>query len=830
MKEKLADPSQQLRRKFSRLAVVLAGIVVGQFLLYGPSLMGRKVLLPLDFLRKPGCYLPNTVQTPNSFQDSVPMDLVLQFEPDRHFAMKEFSAGRLPLWIPTRYGGATFIWSKYSPFCLFTCLTASPVILAWAQLLAALVAGTGAYLFFRRVLRVSFWPATLVAWCYPMTGFFIFWQGHLVGASAYWLPWLLLAVDRTVRGNSIAPVALALITGLVLVSGLIDVAALVLLVSGLFALWCLREVHGPRIFCRPTGKAVVALIFGWGLGFLLAAPNVLPVVEYARTGLRMHRRFNGLQERPPVGMAALPQVVLPDMYGTSQNGSLPLFPVGQGNLPESSAAAYAGVLATLFVAPLAWCSRRHRSMNVFWISLAVLGLSWCLDLPLVVDFLSLPGVNMLSYNRLVFATAFAILALTAIGLETVLNGECQWHQGFWLPVALLAGLFFWCVYRAAVLPEPLATQLEKTIQAGQPVRWIKDVDDLRQAQAWFAWHSKISAAWCGAGLITWLVLRFRLLSRRILVSVVGVLLLGDLLWFSHGRNYQCNPALYYPEIPALREVAGAATGRVIGYNCFPANLPGVVGLSDVRGYDGVDPSRWVSLLTITTDAHSHMPAGGVIQALLPRLEITVTNTVRLSPVLDMLSVQYVIFRGSPPQKIRPAFQSADYWVLENRSARPRVFVPQRVEVVANHNERLGKLALPDFNPREVAYVETPVALPPECRGAVRITDEIPTRIVVTAQMETPGLLVLADRWDRGWRAYLNGQPVPILRTNHALRGVVLPAGPATVEFRYASVAVARAFQLAGGALVVLLGWLAVVVWSRRTDPRSDHDGQTAQGT
>jgi hypothetical protein len=225
-----------------------------------------------------------------------------------------------------------------------------------------------------------------------------------------------------------------------------------------------------------------------------------------------------------------------------------------------------------------------------------------------------------------------------------------------------------------------------------------------------------------------------------------------------------------------------------------------------------------------------MPAGGVIQALLPRLEITATNTVRLSPVLDMLSVQYVIFRGSPPQKIRPAFQSADYWILENRSALPRVFVPQRVEVVANDNERLGKLALPDFNPREVAYVETPVALPSECRGAVKITDEIPTRIVVAAQMETPGLLVLADRWDRGWRAYLNGQPVPILRTNHALRGVVLPAGPATVEFRYASVAVACAFQLASGALVILFGWLAVVVWSQRMNPRSDHDGQTAQGT
>jgi len=82
-------------------------------------------------------------------------------------------------------------------------------------------------------------------------------------------------------------------------------------------------------------------------------------------------------------------------------------------------------------------------------------------------------------------------------------------------------------------------------------------------------------------------------------------------------------------------------------------------------------------------------------------------------------------------------------------------------------------------------------------------------------METPGLLVLADRWDQGWRVYLNGKPAPILKTNYALRGVVLPAGSATVEFRYQSATVAGAFLLAAGALALLLGWLAVAAWAGR---------------
>lgn len=113
---------------------------------------------------------------------------MLQFEPDRRFAMNELHRGRFPLWTPHQYGGVPFLWPKFSPFFLSTCITESPVVIAWAQVLAALVAGTGAYLFCRRALFLSFWPASLAAWCYPLTGFFVFWQGYPTCAPVYWLP------------------------------------------------------------------------------------------------------------------------------------------------------------------------------------------------------------------------------------------------------------------------------------------------------------------------------------------------------------------------------------------------------------------------------------------------------------------------------------------------------------------------------------------------------------------------------------------------------------------------------------------------------------------
>ena len=72
---------------------------------------------------------------------------------------------------------------------------------------------------------------------------------------------------------------------------------------------------------------------------------------------------------------------------------------------------------------------------------------------------------------------------------------------------------------------------------------------------------------------------------------------SDLLWFGCGRNVQCDPALYYPRIPTLEEVAKAAPpGRIIGFDCLPPQLCTMCGLRDVRGYDGVDPARMVELV------------------------------------------------------------------------------------------------------------------------------------------------------------------------------------------------------------------------------------------
>ena len=813
-----ADPvfdRSDLRRKTLRclkqLIIVLTGIIVGQVILYGPSLAGKKVLLPLDLLAQGNHYVPRTPQTQRIVpHDFIMMDAVTSIEPDRRFAVAEFRAGRFPFWCPNRYAGSPcFRWSFSLP-TLPGYFIASPVVLAYTQMLVAIVAGMGAYIFFRQVLQVSHWPAAIVAWCYPLSATFILWQGYGVPPVVCWLPWILLATDCAVRRpRGWGGPMLALVTGLMMLSGQSDVAGQILITSGMYALWCCIDHYGIGGTSARSFSALASATMAWTLGILMSAWLMLPLLAYVHTGSRIMNRAHGTEERPPIGWVSLPQLVIPEAWGSTLDGSL--F-IGEVNLPESAASAYVGLVATLFVAPLAWCSRRHRSINCFWLLLAFVSLSWSLNIPGMVALLRLPGMNLMSHNRFVFATAFATLSMAAVGLNYLWDGRIARRWWFPVPAIFLVGLTGWSLYRAAVPPEPVATEIAADVRDGHPADGgrIKNLADVARVQRHFVQVYLIAAALSAVGLGGWIWLAAKGLIPRRSGPLTGTLLVGELLWFGYGYNTQGDPQLYFPRLPVLEEIIHSVPGRVIGYNCLPANLAQTQGLSDIRGYDGVDPARFVQLVALSA---SHVATNfpyALLQWFFPEVTISDDGKLSLPPVLDMLSVRYVIFRRQPPAGLHADYAGEDYWAMVNAKALPRAFVPEHVETVSDDVQRLRKLAGATFDPRQIAYVEGLVDAPGSCRGSARIVSEVPTRVTVATDMTTPGLVVLADLWDTGWNAKVNGTPATILRVNHAVRGVMVPAGQGTLEFRYEPASLRWGIRMTCAALLIWCGWMAIV--------------------
>src|SRR5262249_15063435 len=111
--------------------------------------------------------------------------------------------------------------------------------------------------------------------------------------------------------------------------------------------------------------------------------------------------------------------------------------------------------------------------------------------------------------------------------------------------------------------------------------------------------------------------------------------------------------------------------------------------------------------------------------------------------------------------------------------------------------------------RDRLVVEDPThPLPADARvsGTARIVEDLPERVVVDVVAATPAYLVLADTFDPGWSATVDGRPAPIRPAYVAFRAVFLSKGRHTVEFTYRPAGLEQGLALTacGVALALLL--------------------------
>ena len=126
---------------------------------------------------------------------------------------------------------------------------------------------------------------------------------------------------------------------------------------------------------------------------------------------------------------------------------------------------------------------------------------------------------------------------------------------------------------------------------------------------------------------------------------------------------------------------------------------------------------------------------------------------------------------------------------------------------------------PLLDPRTTAVVETdqPQGLTGYVpRMSVRpgesvvIASHEPQRVELMAELEHPGLVILADTHYPGWSLTIDGAPAPIYRTNRLMRGAAVKAGRHMLVYTYdpASFRIGGAITIAGLlTLAVLVPWV-----------------------
>ena len=198
-------------------------------------------------------------------------------------------------------------------------------------------------------------------------------------------------------------------------------------------------------------------------------------------------------------------------------------------------------------------------------------------------------------------------------------------------------------------------------------------------------------------------------------------------------------------------------------------------------------------------------------------------------VLDMLNTRYITLnRQIPLDGFKTVYNAKDGVVLENERVLPKAFYVDSLVYANSAQEAIDAIKSP-FNPHKFAVVEGAQNLKanPDTTASVSVTTYRPREIEMKTSRKTDGFLVLSEiYYPAGWKATIDGNEVPIVKTNYVLRGLSIPAGNHTITltFNPTTYTVSTTVTWIATILIYLIGILGIVQYYRRnpvTEPPED---------
>jgi len=232
-------------------------------------------------------------------------------------------------------------------------------------------------------------------------------------------------------------------------------------------------------------------------------------------------------------------------------------------------------------------------------------------------------------------------------------------------------------------------------------------------------------------------------------------------------------------------------------------------IESVGGYSSAKMRVYQDMLDVAAPGPGRQPVPG--------------NSMILNPFLwNLLNVKYIISDRQLFPGVAAAFQSQETGALvyRNDDMLPRAWFVDSVRVESDRRRLLESMRDGTFDARRVAYVEQSFdgmnGLSSDSSSTAQVTEKSNHKLGIKTTSSAPQLLVVSEVFYSEWKATIDGKPVETIKTNFLLRGVPVPAGSHTVEFRFESPSFeqGRTISLAANGITLLIGLGGLLMWRR----------------
>lgn len=724
-----------------------------------------------------------------------------QWEPAGRFFARAYQRGRLPLWDSSLAGGVdahvNVTQTQYFPPYILLLLSGdSPVardlyylVLLWVSALACSALA----------LRNDLHPLSAAAMgiIYALGGAMTQTINSMIGQSFATIPVVVLACDWLLRHPSWKRAAgLALVVASSILSGFIPavITGLMLLPLMLLSYSLAGYPADPASRWRRVRRSVLTFSVAIALGIAAAAFLLLPLYLASETTPEFRSWYGvkaiGLQN---YDWLDLPPLISPRLtYDVWQN-----FDPSRHLFPHPKADVFYLGLMTLLLMTLARQSEtpRARQFFLFCLVASVFVFLKLVGVPPVQRLGSLPilkHIHFIPYACAAFnlgiagLAAFGIEALVRKPAKKIRAGRTLMAAGF-----ILVALFLFL----------------SVVEINPAANWRMNLLDFSRL---------LLLSFVLLGVIT---ARSR---GRISGPAAGAVALGlaflDLSWLAHHPRY--GRADVWNEVPSyvgfLQQDRSYFRIHAVHHVAITPNVNQALGLDGLSSRHVFIPTRYSALIRKYFEV-SPVPFS-IVRSLLPAER----------RVLDLLNVKYLITASSEeaasldPETdgLRRVLEDGTFELHLNPTAWPRAYLASTVQLVSSKDqalEAIGRLAagtaVLEKRPLHVRPMH-----PAAGSGEVVIEDYGPNRIRLMTRSPHAAILVLAENYSPGWTATVNHEPTEVYIANYAFRAVEVPAGQATVIFRYRPPGLAAGILISAASLLAIMIMIVAAVFREKRRP------------